>query len=310
VATNESTVFAKGIRNPQGLTVDSKGRIWETEQGPRGGDELNLIVEGQSYGWPDSTYGTDYGPRPWPLNPEQGVHKTGTTPQFAWNPSIAVSNLIEVTGNEFPLWKGDLLVLSLVGQTVHRLRLDGTRVVYDEPITFELNRLRDIAELPSGQIALLTDHGAVILLRNSEAHGGRPFMQQQTTSTSEDLASKGAENNSNSSNAVGQEQQFLTDSAFRGESVFKANCASCHSLAKESTAAGPSLNGIVGRRVGSAEFPYSAALTGRLESWTSRQIVDFATHPNDAYSGTIMMPVPLSPDLKHDLESYLQAIGH
>jgi hypothetical protein len=67
--------FAKGIRNPQGLTIDSKQRIWETEQGPRGGDELNLLARGQNYGWPESTYGTDYGPLPWPLNHEQGRHE-------------------------------------------------------------------------------------------------------------------------------------------------------------------------------------------------------------------------------------------
>ena len=81
--TDAVEIFAKGVRNPQGLTIDSKGRIWETEQGPRGGDELNLLTRGQNYGWPESTYGTDYGPLPWPLNHEQGRHDTGVPPSSA-----------------------------------------------------------------------------------------------------------------------------------------------------------------------------------------------------------------------------------
>jgi glucose/arabinose dehydrogenase len=114
VSTNQVAIFAKGIRNPQGLTIDSKGRIWETEQGPRGGDELNLIVKGQDYGWPESTYGTDYGPRPWPLNSEQGAHH-GHPAAIRLESLDCRVNLVEVTGQRVSTLEGDLLVASLAG---------------------------------------------------------------------------------------------------------------------------------------------------------------------------------------------------
>jgi cytochrome c2 len=319
-STKDVSIFAKGMRNPQGLAIDSHGRIWQTEQGPMGGDELNLVVKGQNYGWPESTYGTDYpgqgdGPRPWPLNAEQGRHSTGVKPQFAWNPSIGVSNLIEVTGNEFPLWKGDLLVLSLVGQSIHRLRLEGTRVVYDEPINFRSSRLRDIVELPNGYLAVLTDVGTLIFLRNSENHGHEPYLdaghqQKRTIDMSEQervaavagfhtAASQPKPNNSN----------HLSNAAAQGEQVFKKNCASCHSLDTDEGSVGPSLKNVVGRRVGSTGFPYSSALLARRETWSGRHIADFVAHPNSIYAGTSMAPVSLAPELQMELAEYLDEVS-
>jgi cytochrome c2 len=315
VSTNQVAIFAKGIRNPQGLTIDSKGRIWETEQGPRGGDELNLIVRGQDYGWPENTYGTDYGPRPWPLNPEQGTHRTGVPPQFAWSPSIAVSNLVEVTANEFPLWKGDLLVASLAGQAIHRLRLEGTRVVYDEPISFEGHRLRDIIELPTGRLALLTDRPAVIVVRNSDAHRKAPFLdasrqQRRTADMSvEERAFAAAGRYANGANSVAEVSAQLPAAAARGGLVFKTNCAACHSLDTEANDIGPNLKGVISRRVGSIDFAYSDALAEKRDVWTGRRIVDFAVRPGDAYAGTSMKPVALTPDDQRDLESYLEVRG-
>jgi cytochrome c2 len=314
VSTNEVALFAKGLRNPQGLTIDSKGRIWETEQGPRGGDELNLIMKGQNYGWPDSTYGTDYGPLPWPLNAEPGRHRTGTPPQFAWVPSIGVSNLIEVTGKEFPLWKGDLLVLSLVGEAIHRLRLEGTHVVYDEPISFEGTRLRDIIELPTGRLAVLTDQGRVILLRNSDAHRSVPFLdasrqQQRTVDMSiQERAFAVAGRYAKGVATVAEVSEHLPVAAARGELVFKTNCAVCHSLDAENSV-GPSLKGVIGRPSGSANFAYSTGLAGKREVWTGRRIVDFAVNPREMYAGTSMAPVSLTPDQRRDLESYLEVVG-
>jgi cytochrome c2 len=315
LATNEVSIFAKGFRNPQGLLLDSKGRLWETEQGPRGGDELNLVVKDQNYGWPDSTYGTDYGPLPWPLNDEQGRHNRGILPQFAWNPSIAASNLIEVTGDEFPLWKGDLLVASLGTQTLHRLRLDGTRVVYDEPIHFEGHRIRDIIQFPSGRIAMYMDGGAIILLRNSDAYSKTPFLnvaqQQKRTAdmSSQERAAAVAGRFANATAAEPKISKPLSAGAARGEVVFKANCATCHSLESSVSGIGPSLKGVLGRKVGTGPFAYSAALTGRNETWTSHHIVDFAVNPKSIYPGTVMLRVDLTPDFQRDLEVYFNEIG-
>jgi cytochrome c2 len=316
VPTNEVAIFAKGVRNPQGLTVDSKGRIWETEHGPRGGDELNLIVKGQNYGWPESTYGTDYGPRPWPLNPQQGIHDFGRPPQFAWSPSIAPSNLLEVTGAEFPLWRGDLLVASLAGQTLHRLRLDGTRVVYDEPISFEGNRLRDIIELPSGELALLTDRPTVILLRNADAHSEAPFLdathqQRRTADMSiEERARAVAGRYADGADSVVDVSSPLPAAAARGERVFNTNCSSCHSLDSTTSVVGPNLKRVIGRRVGSTDFAYSDALSRAHDVWTSRRIVDFAVSPSSEYVGTTMKAVSLRPADRRDLQSYLEIGAH
>ena len=317
LSTNEVSVFAKGVRNPEGLTIDSKGRIWETENGPRGGDELNLIIKGQNYGWPQSTYGTNYGPQPWPLNAaEQGRHSTGIPPQFAWNPSIAPSQLIEVTGNEFPLWKGDLLVASLGGQTLHRLRLEGTRVVYDEPISFEGDRLRDIVQLPSGLLALLTDRPTVILVRNSDAHRKTPFLdanhQQRRTAdmSDQERARAVAGRYARAADAVAEVSEHLPAAAARGGRVFKANCSSCHSLDTAESVAGPTLKGVIGRRVGSADFAYSDAFAGTRKVWTGDSILDFVANPGKQYAGTSMKQVLLGSADRQDLESYIEVRGH
>jgi cytochrome c2 len=318
LSTNEVSIFAKGFRNPQGLTIDSMGRIWLTDQGPMGGDELNLIVKGQNYGWPNSTYGTDYGPRPWPMSVEQGRYDTGAKPDFVWNPSIATSNLIEVKGDEFPLWKGDLLVAALGGQAIHRLRLDGTRVIYDEPIKFEFNRFRDIVELPNGQIALLIDSGSIKLLRNADAHSKAPYLdsrskQPRTIDMSvEERAVAVAGRYANPENAADVVQEASTQlpaDAARGELVFKRNCATCHSMDSATSLVGPSLKGVIGRQVGSAGFAYSSGLMAKREVWTSESIVHFAVNPGRDYPGTIMPPVALAPDARRDLESYLEARG-
>ncbi len=313
--SREVGVYAKGVRNPQGLTIDSKGRIWETEHGPRGGDKLNLIVQGGNYGWPYATYGTDYGPRPWPHNAVQGRPEFGTLPVFAWVPSIATSNVIEVRGEEFALWKGDLLVATLGGQALHRLRLDGNRVVYDEPIKFDGERLRDLIELPSGVIALLTDSGTVILVRNGDHPKGPRFLdpakaQRKTADMSaEERAYAVAGRYPKGQQAVATAEPELPPAAARGEAVFKASCATCHTLSGPTALVGPSLQGVVGRRVGATDFAYSAGLSGQTDLWSPGRIVEFAGKPADLYPGSVMPPVALSADAKRDLASYLEIEG-
>jgi cytochrome c2 len=149
-------IFTSGHRNPQGLFPDSSGIIWETEHGPQGGDELNILTKGRNYGWPLVTYGTDYGSTAWPLNKHQGHHDGFMTPVYAWVPSIGVSNLVRLQGTAFPNWKDDLLVTSLHARTIYRLRLEGRTVVYSEPISVG-DRIRDIVEGPDGQILMWTD---------------------------------------------------------------------------------------------------------------------------------------------------------
>jgi cytochrome c2 len=131
VKTGEFRPFAKGVRNPQGLLITPEGRIWAAEHGPRGGDELNLIVEGANYGWPYATYGTNYGEFNWgpaEMDPAKGA-RTYTLPRYSWVPSWGISSLIQIQADRFPSWTGDLLVASLAKATLFRLHLDDDRTV-------------------------------------------------------------------------------------------------------------------------------------------------------------------------------------
>jgi cytochrome c2 len=169
-------IFSIGHRNPQGLTVDGDGRVWLSEHGPRGGDELNHVVKGGNYGWPFATYGVDYDLDYWPVGPRERNHGGYHAPAQAFVPSIATSNLIEVKGDEFPEWQGDLLLASLYTQSLFRIRRRGEQVIYVEPIQIG-RRIRDLAQGSDGRIVLWTDEGDVVVLARARStpSGGLVF---------------------------------------------------------------------------------------------------------------------------------------
>lgn len=160
--------YTIGHRNPQGLLSDGQGRIWLTEHGPQGGDELNLLTAGSNYGWPKVTYGTDYGKQAWPLNPRQGRHEGFVEPVYSWAKSIGPSNLIEIRGNLFTSWAGDLLIGTLIGESLMRIRLDQGHVRLIEPIPVG-ERVRDLIEDSSGRIVLLTDSYSLVILEPAQS---------------------------------------------------------------------------------------------------------------------------------------------
>jgi cytochrome c2 len=166
-----SEVYSLGHRNPQGLYVTPEGAIWSTEHGPQGGDELNWIVRGANYGWPLVTYGTDYGSAAWPLSRAQGRHDGYQQPTFVWIPSIGVSNLIRIEQDRFPVWKGDLMVGSLHGHSLFRLRLLDQHVVFSEPIEIG-ERVRDILEGHDGRLILWTDTSSIVSLTPADGTDG------------------------------------------------------------------------------------------------------------------------------------------
>jgi aldose sugar dehydrogenase len=162
LADGSAEVFTIGHRNPQGLNLDAEGEIWLTEHGPAGGDELNRLEAGSNYGWPLHTYGVDYeeGSQPYP-EPDKSLSLV--MPDYSWLPSIGISNLIDVRGNQFEHWSGDLLVSSLRAQSLYRVhRRDGS-VAYVEPIEIG-ERIRDLIEDGAGRILLWTDAGKVVVL--------------------------------------------------------------------------------------------------------------------------------------------------
>ena len=163
LAKGTASTFTSGNRNEQGLAVDASGRIWETEHGPQGGDELNLLRQGQNYGWPNHTYGTEYGSVTWPLNEQSHGSATYVRPVYAWVPSIGISDLVAVRDSAFERWRNDLLIGSLRARELWRVRIEEGRVVYAEPIPIG-ERIRDITTGGRGEFILWTDQETVVRL--------------------------------------------------------------------------------------------------------------------------------------------------
>jgi cytochrome c2 len=167
LATGDAAVFSMGHRNPQGLFVDERGTIWETEHGPRSGDEINVIRAGANYGWPIVTYGTDYSLHGWPSNPAQGRHEGFEKPLFAFALGTGISGLTGVKGDRFPLWRDDLLVATLRHQTLFRVRVEDGRVIQVEPIPIG-QRIRDVLIGHDGRVLLWTDDSNIFFIEPME----------------------------------------------------------------------------------------------------------------------------------------------
>jgi glucose/arabinose dehydrogenase len=150
-------IYTWGHRNPQGLLFDAQsGRIYETEHGPRGGDELNIIVARKNYGWPVITYGMDYsGAYVSPYTQRAGLEQ----PVIYWTPSIAPSGLAVYRGDKFPAWKGDLFAGALAFKHLRRIHLDEHgNVVDQEQLLNGLHwRIRDVRAAPDGFLYVCTD---------------------------------------------------------------------------------------------------------------------------------------------------------
>jgi len=155
-------IWSSGHRSEEGLTIDpATGRLWEVEDGPRGGDELNTPEAGKNYGWPVILHGIDY---PGQTIGEGIVEKQGMEqPHYYWDPVIAPSGLAFYTGNLFPQWKGSLFVGALRGQMLDRLTLAGDKVVAEEPMLVDQHsRIRDVRIGPEGAVYVITDEGKLL----------------------------------------------------------------------------------------------------------------------------------------------------
>jgi aldose sugar dehydrogenase len=161
--TGRAELFSLGHRNPQGLFVDSDGRVWETEHGPQGGDELNLLEPGRNYGYPLVTYGADYGRLVWSLAPSQHDHGEFQEPVFAFAPWVGLSNLIRIERDAFPAWRRDLLLASLNAESLYRIRLRDQRAIYVEQIPVR-QRIRDLVEGADGRIVVWADSNTLLTL--------------------------------------------------------------------------------------------------------------------------------------------------
>ncbi len=162
-------IWSLGHRNPQGAALHpTTGELWQSEHGPQGGDEINISRAGQNYGWPNVSYGCNYGD-PYTGDDNTGCRIGGTggvhaptyvEPLTYWVPvSQAPAGLAFYTGSLVPEWQGNLFMGALAGNGVWRLTLSGNTIVAREKLAFaELaTRVRDVRQGPDGALYALTD---------------------------------------------------------------------------------------------------------------------------------------------------------
>lgn len=150
-----ASIWSYGNRNPQGLYFDkANNRLWETEHGPMGGDELNLIEKGKNYGWPVITYGINYNGTPiTDITEKEGMEQ----PVTYYVPSIATCGMTMVTSDRYPGWKGDILIGALAKMHINRVDLEGTEALSQEIMFQDLGRIRQVSESPDGYLYAITE---------------------------------------------------------------------------------------------------------------------------------------------------------
>ena len=160
----KAEIWTSGHRNPQGLAFDSTGKLFNAEMGPRGGDEVNLIIKGTNYGWPVITYGKEY----W--GPSIGKkEKAGLQqPLMYWVPSISPSGLTFYNGSRLKKIKDNLFLATLSGQHIHRVVLNKeSKMEKEEELFGDLGeRFRQAKEGPDGALYFSTDSGKIYKLSN------------------------------------------------------------------------------------------------------------------------------------------------
>ncbi len=149
--------WSTGHRNPYGLAFASDGTLWETEMGPRGGDELNVIEPGKNYGYPVVSNGDNYSGQPIPDHPSKPEFEA---PILWWNPSISPGGMMIYTGDLFPQYKGNAFIAALSGNALIRVVLDGKNAKPADQWAMNA-RIRDVAQAPDGAIWLLQDDGVI-----------------------------------------------------------------------------------------------------------------------------------------------------
>lgn len=154
-------IWSLGQRNPLGIAFDADGRLWEHEMGPAGGDEFNLIVKGENYGWPIVSNGNHYNGR---RIPDHDTRPEFAAPLITWTPVIAPAGFIIYSGDEFPEWRGDGLIGGLQSEGIVRVQFDGDTAREVERIDMG-ERIREIEQAADGGLWVLEDGSSGELLK-------------------------------------------------------------------------------------------------------------------------------------------------
>ena len=153
-------LYSIGHRNPQGLAIHpATGALWQSEHGPRGGDEINRVSAGANYGWPVITYGIDYNGQTMGagIQQQEGMEQ----PVYYWDPVISPSGITFYEGNRVAEWENNLFIGALSGQHIARLVIDSDNKVVGEErlLSGEGQRFRDITQGIDGALYAITDAG-------------------------------------------------------------------------------------------------------------------------------------------------------
>jgi len=152
-------LYSYGHRNVQGIAIHpATGDLWETEFGPRGGDELNLVKPGNNYGWPVITYGIEYSGKKIGevIQQKEGMEQ----PVYYWDPVISPSGITFYDGSAISEWKNNLFISCLSSMHICRLVIENNKVVGEERLlTSENQRFRDITQGTDGALYTVTDQG-------------------------------------------------------------------------------------------------------------------------------------------------------
>jgi len=276
--TGEKEIYSSGYRNPKGVELDINGNLWMVENGPRGGDEMNLVVQGANYGWPSESYGTTYFGGSSPYSKSFGFHDSFAKPVFSWLPSISPSEVIKLRGFH-PLWDGDFIISSLVAQSLYRVRYEDGKVRYVEPI-FYGDRIRDVLQL-GNKLVMLTDSMKIVF-----ASVGPIKIYDNLTSI---FARKNPEVNEMKLAAAVEV------------------CQQCHALFGNDNLKSPNLQKIYGDRVGNTAYQhYSEGVENSSVIWGDSSLAAFIRNPQSVVPGT-SMPNPGISD-PEDVENVVKFI--
>lgn len=284
IDTGAGEIVSMGHRNMQGITFASDGRLFVTEHGPKGGDELNVIEQGGNYGWPLASLGISYSGAPLPDAELYGHHTGFIPPVFAWMPSIAISALIEIKDFDNS-WNGDLLAGSLSDQSLHRIRLEAGKPVYSERIPIGA-RIRDLHQHTDGRLVIWTDELNLAFISPKPRVDHNARLDQHMS-----------------------DWHIPADRAERLRATLD-NCAECHSFVLGDNTKAPSLARAAGSNIASTGYTgYTDALKDIDGAWDREALTAYLSDPQAFAPGTSMPDQQLTNETTvEDVINFLEAI--